>query len=222
MSNTESFLEEVAEEVRKDQMYGYLRKYGWIIGVLVAAIILGVAYSEWAKARNDAQTQARGDALIAALAPEDSASQLSALAELNENEQTASLLSRFQEANILYADDQKEAAIAKLDALANDADIAQIYRELAALRSVSLQGTDLEPAARRAILEPLSAPGAAFRPLALEQLAMVALAEGDQNAAITQFSDLLQEPQISANLQQRAVQMIVALGGEVPETLGAN
>ena len=35
VSDTDSFIAEVNEEVRREQLYGYLRKYGWIAVVAV-------------------------------------------------------------------------------------------------------------------------------------------------------------------------------------------
>ena len=35
MSDTDSFIDEVTEEVRKDRLYGYLRRYGWIAVLVI-------------------------------------------------------------------------------------------------------------------------------------------------------------------------------------------
>ena len=51
MSNTDSFIEEVTDEVRRDKLYAALRKYGWIGILAVAAIVGGAAYSEYNKAQ---------------------------------------------------------------------------------------------------------------------------------------------------------------------------
>ena len=45
MSNSETFIDEVTEEVRKDQLFGYIRKYGWIAVLAVLAIVGGTAFS---------------------------------------------------------------------------------------------------------------------------------------------------------------------------------
>ena len=67
MSNPDSFIEEVTEEVRRDRLFGLFRKYGWIGVLLVAGIVGGAAWNEWSKAREAARSQAFGDALIDAL-----------------------------------------------------------------------------------------------------------------------------------------------------------
>ena len=42
MSDTDSFIEEVTEEVRRDQLYKYVRKYGWIAIALVVGVVGGI------------------------------------------------------------------------------------------------------------------------------------------------------------------------------------
>ena len=37
MSGTDSFIEEVSEEVRRDKLFAKMRKYGWIAVLLVLA-----------------------------------------------------------------------------------------------------------------------------------------------------------------------------------------
>ena len=68
MSNPDSFIDEVTEEVRRDRLFRAFRRYGWIGVVLVAAIVGGAAFNEWQKASRTATAQALGDGLTAALA----------------------------------------------------------------------------------------------------------------------------------------------------------
>ena len=44
MSETDSFLQEVSEELRRDKLYRNMRKYGWI-GVLLVIIIVCLLYT---------------------------------------------------------------------------------------------------------------------------------------------------------------------------------
>ena len=57
MSNPESFIEEVNEEVRRDRLYGLLRRYGWIAVLAILLIVGGAAYSEYRKAQARAQAE---------------------------------------------------------------------------------------------------------------------------------------------------------------------
>lgn len=51
MSNPDSFIEEVAEEVRRDRMSRLMRKYGWIGVLAVVLIVGGAAFNEYRKAQ---------------------------------------------------------------------------------------------------------------------------------------------------------------------------
>ena len=46
MSETDSFIEEVTEEVRRDKLFGYLKKYGWIAVVVVVGAVGTTAWLE--------------------------------------------------------------------------------------------------------------------------------------------------------------------------------
>ncbi|MBC7675342.1 MAG: hypothetical protein H7173_04675, partial [Rhodoferax sp.] len=47
MSNNESFIDEVTEEVRRDKLFAMFRRYGWIGVLLVVGIVGGAAWTEW-------------------------------------------------------------------------------------------------------------------------------------------------------------------------------
>ena len=74
----------------------------------------------------------------------------------------------------------------------------------------------MDPNERMAALEILATPGNAFRPLALEQIAVAKLDAGDESGAVEQLTQLLNEPDISADLRRRSAQLLVSLGGEIP------
>ena len=82
MSDTDSFIDEVTEEVRRDRLYGYLRRYGWIGIVVVVLIVAGATWSEYRKAQTEAEAEALGDAIIAAMSREDAADRAAAVAEI--------------------------------------------------------------------------------------------------------------------------------------------
>jgi hypothetical protein len=110
------------------------------------------------------------------------------------------------------------ASAEKLRALAADAAVPQLYRDLATLKAAMLSAGETPPDDRIAALEPLSAPGGAFRPLALEQIALAHVEAGRSEEAIAILTDLLGAADVSGALQQRAAQMILALGGSLDAT----
>jgi hypothetical protein len=213
MSNNESFIDEVTEEVRRDKLYAGLRKYGWIGIVAVLGIVGATAWNEWQQAQKASSAQAFGDAVIDALdqgAPED---RMAALTEIPAEGDQAALL------RLMLSTDPVADKPGTLKALAEVAAMDGLlpkYRDLAVLRGVIVAGTDVPLAERRASLEGIAVAGRPYRALANEQLALLLIEEGKTDAAITAFLALRQDLEASQGLRARADQMIVALGGIVP------
>ena len=212
MSNPDSFIEEVTEEVRRDRLYALFRKYGWVAVLVVLGIVGGAGWSEWQAARDEARAEAFGDAVLDALdlgAPAERSAALAAVP--TDGEQTAIL-------KLLLASDPVEdraGALAALEALSNDVAQPPSYRDLAVLRRVVIAGADMPLADRRAALDPIAAPGRPYRTMALEQMAYLLIEEGKTEDAIAQFTALLSDQESPGGMRARAEQMIVALGGEV-------
>ncbi|MDP1669446.1 hypothetical protein [Phaeovulum sp.] len=207
MSETDSFIDEVTEEVRRDRLFALMRRYGWI-GILgVVLIVSGAAYVEWQKARASARAEAFGDAVLAAMEAPDRGAALAAISA--DGAQVAVL-------RLLVAAEATPNAetVAGLQALASDTTLPASLRALAQIKAVLMAGATMTPALRDATLAELAAPGAPFRGLAMEQQALALLADGQTEAAIALLRQILQEPELTAGLQQRVTQVIVALGAD--------
>lgn len=218
MSNPDSFIDEVTEEVRRDRLFAAFRKYGWIGVLLVILIVGGAAFSEWRRQSSAGSAQAFGDAVTDALDlgnPDDRRQALQAIAATGGQVSVKELM--------LASDPEQDKAgtVAALDRLIADTAQPQTYRDLATLRKVLVQGKDMPLADRRAALEPLSAPGRAFRPMALEQLAYLLIEEGKPDQAIAQLTALIQDQQSPRGLRARAAQAIISLGGTPPAAVSA-
>ncbi|MGR3634211.1 MAG: hypothetical protein ACU0A8_19165 [Limimaricola soesokkakensis] len=210
MSNPDSFIDEVSEEVRRDRLFHLLRRYGWIGLAIVVLIVGGAAVYEWRQSQIAAEAQARGDALLAALAEPEAAARAEALAPIAAQSEDAVVLQLALAAEQQAAGDA-EAAVATLDALAGNGEVAEIYRDLAALKSVLIDA-GRSPEDKLLALEALSAPGAPFRMLALEQIALIRLAQGEQDAAVDQLRAIMEDAETTPDLRDRAASLMVALG----------
>lgn len=214
MSNNDSFIDEVTEEVRRDKLFAAFRKYGWIGGLVVAGIVGGTAWNEWQQSQQTARAQAFGDAVLDALdlgAPDE---RVAALAGVPATGAQAGLLGL-----MLSTDPEadKAGALAALDKVAADQTLAPLYRDLAVLRRVIVAGADSPIADRRAALDGIAVAGRPYRVLAQEQLALLAIEDGQTGTAITLLTALMSDQEASQGLRTRASQLIVALGGTLPE-----
>jgi hypothetical protein len=219
VSNPESFIDEVNEELKRDRLFALIRKYAWIAVLGVLVVVGGAAWNEWRKARDIAQAQAFGDAIIAALDSGDPATQRSGLAAIDATGDRAGILNLLRAATELAAED-RPAAMQALAAVESNTALPSSYRQIAALKRVIIGGAEIPIADREQVLNGLAAPGQAFRPLALEQLALLAMESGDTDIALQRAQALLQEPDVTAALRRRVAQLIVVLGGEQPSDLG--
>jgi hypothetical protein len=149
--------------------------------------------------------------VLTALDQDDPAARSAALAAVQAPGQRRALLGLLQSSD---PETDKAATLAALASVADDATLPASYRDLAVLRRVIVAGADLPAADRRALLDPIAAPGRPYRTLALEQLALLSVEGGDAPAAITALEALRQDQEATPGLRRRAEQVIVALGGK--------
>ncbi len=213
MSNSDSFINEVTEELRRDRLFALMRRYGWIAVVLILGIVGGAIWFEWQRSERTAAAQNFGDSIVAALEMAEDDATRDALAGIEPGPEQAVILRLLIAAEAAQAG-QTDAALSSLAAIENDTASGDAYRQLAALKRVIISGPDMAADERAQILGGLSQPGQAFRPLALEQLALLRIDEGEPGAALAILRDLLDEPDVTSGLRQRVTQLIVALGGE--------
>ncbi len=214
MSETDSFIEEVTEEVRRDKLFALMRKYGWIAILAVLLIVGGAAYNEWRKASEAAAAQALGDSLIAALEIEDAAARADALDKITAESEGGKAVVALLASAEAHNSGNAERAVSELAKLEENPELPPAYREMAVLKHVLLTGKDMPIAERRSKLEGLAVAGAPFRLLAEEQLAMLDIEEGKKDAAISRLQDIINDVEVSAGLRSRASQLIVVLGGK--------
>jgi hypothetical protein len=213
MSETDSFIEEVTEEVRKDRLFGLLKRYGWIAILAVLVLVGGASWNEYRKASDAAAAEAKGDAILAAIESGPGAERLDAFAALPGDLQSSPVVAMLRAGEALVAEDA-EAAAADLAALAADAAQPQIYRDMALLKHAILTAGEVAPQERIAALANLARPGGTFRVLAEEQIALAELEQGNREAAIERLEALVVDAESSRGLRERAQQLIVALGAE--------
>lgn len=216
MSDTDSFIDEVTEEVKRDRLFALMRKWGWVGVVIVLLIVGGTAYREWHIASIERSAQAFGDSILTALDKEDEAARIAALAEIDAPQPGAgAILSLLTAAEEASAGNDAEA-VARLQQVAANAEIPTIYRQIASYKALTRGETVLPIEERRAGFEALAVPGQPLRLLAEEQLALIELESGEKVAAQERLKRLAEDSEATQGLRRRAAQLIVALGGEPP------
>ena len=218
MSNSDSFIDEVSEEVRRDRLFALMRKYGWIPILVVLLIVAGAAWREYSNAKEETAAQAFGDAIVEATQLDDPEARIAALSAITPPRPESAVVLDMLIAAEQAGDDQDDAAVQTLQGIATASDVPEIYRQIASFKALAHGDTTLPADERRIGFEALTVPGNPLRLLAQEQLALIDIETGDPDAAITRLQAILADSEVTAGLRRRASQLIVALGGSLETT----
>jgi hypothetical protein len=215
VSDTDSFIEEVTEEVRRDKLFALMKKYGWIAVLAVVVIVGSAAYNEWRKAQATAAAEKLGDDIVTAMKADDAAAREQALAGVESGSAVAGAVVAMMRAAELAEAGDAAGAVTLLDSVASNGEIPMIYRQVAGFKSLLVQGEKLDAAERRVRLEGLVTTAPTLRLPAEEQLALLDVSEGKAQDAIERLQRILADAEVTGDLRRRASQLIVSLGGEL-------
>jgi hypothetical protein len=221
--NDDSFIREVNEELRSDQMKAVWRRFGRIIVALAVLIVVGTAayrgYEYWA----DSRASRSGDQFLAALklADDDKLDEAKkALADLEANGSGSyPILSKMRAASLLAQQGDKKGAIDAFTAVGNDEAVPEAIRSAAKLRAGWLlveTGTYDQVSAE---VEVLAVAGNAFRHSARELLGLAAFKAGDYGKAKEWFDAIENDNETPANVANRAKMLlgVIAASGKVAQ-----
>lgn len=213
MSETDSFIREVEDEVRKDRMFRLWKKYGpYAIAGVVGAVAISAGLT-WMKHQQQERARETGGAFLAA--PIGSAAEQEALTGETEGAVRAIAEMRLAAARAQAGDAQAAAELYRKAASVPGLDRA--YGDLAKLRAVRVSATTMDPGEAAAALEPLAADGAPYRLLALELRAAIRLNAGETEAGHEDLRAILDDPAVTRELLQRASVMLLSSGGALPD-----
>ena len=216
MSDTDSFIDEVNEEVRRDRMFNLFRRYGWIAVAAVLLLVGGAAWNEWRASQEQAQAEAMGDEIVAALNLETASARAAALQEIEVTQ--ASAIVQLLSAAQLASDDRGDEAVAQLTAVHSNEALPLIYRQIAEFKSLVIADAGQSVETRRNGFEGLISSGSALRVLSEEQLALLDIGANDVGGALVRLQRLLEDSEITPGVRRRVTQLITALGAKPGDT----
>ena len=216
MSDKDSFIDEVNEEVRRDRMFNLFRRYGWIAVAAVLLLVGGAAWNEWRASQEQAQAEAMGDAIVAALNLETASARAAALQEIEVTQ--ASAIVQLLSAAQLASDDRGDEAVEQLKAVQSNEALPLIYRQIAEFKSLVIADAGQSVETRRNGLEDLISSGSALRVLSEEQLALLDIGANDVGGALVRLQRLLEDSEITPGVRRRVTQLITAIGAKPGDT----
>ena len=208
----DSFIREVNEELRSEQVRAVWRRFGPVLIGGAVAVVIGTAgfvgYEYW----RESKAAVSGDQFLAAL---DLAGQskndeaLSALKKLEtEGAGSYPVLAQLRTATLLEQKKDMTGAVSAFDAVAADSKAPVALRDVAKLRAayILVDNGSYDDVAKRA--EVLSADGNPMRGSAREVLGLAAYKAGRADDARKLFQQNADDAAIPANLRQRANTML--------------
>ena len=212
MSDTDSFIDEVSEEIRREKLFKTFRKYGWLGVVLVVIVVGGTGYREYARAVEKTASETFGSSVLEALQENDPSARVAQLDTITAPNASAGAMIAMLQAAEMVSDNDGAGAAAKLESAAVNGDLDQMYRDILNFKRLAAADSGIETDDRRMGFEQLATPGNPLRLLAEEQLALIDLAAGDGDAAVNRLSIILEDAELTQGLRQRAGQLMIALG----------
>ena len=218
MSDTDSFLQEVSEELRRDRLYRNIRKYGWLAILLVVLVVGGATYREYLKSKTETAAQLFGTSIINALGEKNIDDRISKLQKINAPGDNAKVVIAMLLSAELNGSESPALEKSSLSTITEGSSIDAHYRELLNFKILLGSAESLSLEERATAFEALSKPGNPFRLLAEEQLALIELEQGYIDNAVEKISQILLDAELTAGLRNRATQMMIALGKD-PELI---
>jgi hypothetical protein len=212
LSNTDSFVDEVSEELRRDKLFAFFRRYGWIAILLVLLLVGAATIFEWRRIQDRGDARALGDAMMTALeneTPEARAVAIEALPAEGEARTLRDFMAAAQ-----YAETDQAKAGELLQGIAGNGALPLFYTDLAALKLTMLPDFPMLSDERLKLLEPLTQPGRPYRISALERSALLHIERNETEAALTILRQLASDGEATQAQRGRASDLIVALGGD--------
>jgi hypothetical protein len=210
------FLREVDDAVRQDQLASFAKRYGAIVAVGIVALL--AAFGGWLYYGQHSERKAgeRGETYVQALDrieggnPKVAADALAELKTAGTPPYDAA--ARFTQANVALEAGDKKRAGALLGAIAADASVDQVFRDLATVRQTAVAFDTLKPDAIIARLKPLATSDSPWFGPAAEMTAIAHLRKKERGEAGRIFADIAAHEGIEPSLKSRAVQMAGTLG----------
>lgn len=217
-------MREVDEAVRQDEVTDFAKKYG--IPLAIGFILILAAYGAflfWQRS-SEAGMEERSETLVLAIDELEAGNVAIAdgeLAQLSDGDDGAAAAAAMLRAGIALQQDRQQDAVALFDQVANNEELPDELRDIAAIRSVSAQFDELEPQQVIDRLGPLAQPDNPYYGSAGELVAHAYLAQGQQDQAGPLLVAISRNEDVASSIRGRTRQLAGLLGFDAIEDVDA-
>ena len=219
----ETFLREVDENLRRDQLRDFFKTYGnW----LIAALLLFLAASGgliWWRQQQVQKSEAQVEQLagiytdIGAGKTTQSQQKLVSLSDGSSKAVRAS--ARFARAALALQQGDTRTAIASYKSIGSDNGLPRPYRDAALIRQTALEFDQLQPQDVIARLQPLAKPGEPWFGSAGEMTALALAKQGKRAEAGQLFAAIAKDNTVPSAIRERATQLAASFGVDISAAL---
>lgn len=220
---SETFLREVDENLRRDQMRDFGKKYGgWLIAAVVLLLAASGGWIYWQQRqveRSGKQVEQLAEVYrnIGTGKMDKAAQQLDYLSKSGREAVAAS--AGFARAALAIEQHDNKLATAKYRELANDDDLPQAYREIALIRQTALEFDQIPPEEVVSRLKALAKPGGPWFGTAGEMTAMALIKQGKKDEAGRLYAAIARDKSVPQPIRERSVQIASSLGVDASAAL---
>jgi hypothetical protein len=213
---SETFLREVDENLRRDQLRDFVKRYGnW----LVVGVVLFLAASGgfiWWKQHQLERAQGQVEQLAQIYKDIGGGKTSGAPRQLDDLSKSGSKAVRasamFTRAALALQESDTKLATETYQSIAEDSSLPKPYRNAALIRQTALQFDQLQPQQIITRLEPLARPGEPWFGTAGEMTALAMIKQGRKQEAGQLFAAIARDKAVPDTIKARAAQIASSLG----------
>ena len=219
----ETFLREVDENLRRDQMRDFFKAYGnW----LIAGVVLFLAASGgliWWRQHQVQKSEAEVEQLSGVYADIGAGKTTQAQQKLDQLSDSGSksvrASARFARAALAIQQGDTKTATETYKSIAAESSLPQPYRDAALVRQTALEFDRLQPQEVIARLAPLAKPGEPWFGSAGEMTALALAKQGKRAEAGQLFATIAKDTTVPSSIRNRATQLAASFGIDVSAAL---
>lgn len=216
-------IQEVDEELRREQYQKLWERYGnWVIAVVVGVILVVAGYQGWQEwqSRQRQQEAAKFAAAEDLLGQGKAQDAMTAWERLATDGRTGfAVAAAMRQAEVLTSQGDIAAAVATYDKIAASS-APQLFRDLAVLKLALVSLDTADPAVLEGRVAPLAVISNPWHFCATEVLAVLAEKKGDGKHAADLYKQLADDLQAPAGIRARAAEMLAVLAPAAEKAKG--